>query len=111
MPNPQLDQFMDALEAKVVPVLLLATIGAGLLSLFLKWLEHSLVRKVRSIRDARQTNKKIAAVPAASWVNAPPHCPSCNASMVKRTARRGANAGSDFWGCSNYPNCRGTRAI
>lgn len=110
MPNPQLDQFIDALEGKAVPVLLLATIGAGLLSLFLKWLEHSLVRKVRSIRDARQTNKN-AAVPAASCVNAPPHCPSCNALMVKRTARRSANAGSDFWGCSKYPNCRGTRAI
>jgi len=37
-----------------------------------------------------------------------PLCPSCAIPMVKRTARRGANAGSDFWGCSNYPRCRET---
>ncbi|TVS08559.1 MAG: hypothetical protein EA417_22595 [Gammaproteobacteria bacterium] len=31
--------------------------------------------------------------------------------MVKRTASRGANAGKQFWGCSRYPACRGTREI
>ncbi|MBR1248953.1 thermonuclease family protein [Bradyrhizobium sp. AUGA SZCCT0169] len=30
--------------------------------------------------------------------------------MVLRTARRGRNSGSPFWGCSRYPACRGTRA-
>lgn len=38
-----------------------------------------------------------------------PVCPSCGASMVRRTAKRGANAGGQFWGCSNYPDCRGIR--
>lgn len=28
--------------------------------------------------------------------------------MVRRRARRGANAGKDFWGCSEFPRCRGT---
>ena len=27
--------------------------------------------------------------------------------MVRRTARRGANVGSEFWGCSEFPRCRG----
>nr|WP_301002462.1 restriction endonuclease [Capsulimonas corticalis] len=36
-------------------------------------------------------------------------CPACGAEMVRRTARRGANAGGEFWGCSQYPRCRGTR--
>jgi ssDNA-binding Zn-finger/Zn-ribbon topoisomerase 1 len=27
--------------------------------------------------------------------------------MVRRTAKRGANAGSEFWGCTGYPTCRG----
>ncbi len=31
--------------------------------------------------------------------------------MVRRTARQGQWAGSDFWGCSEYPRCRGTRNI
>lgn len=33
-------------------------------------------------------------------------CPKCGAAMVLRTAKRGANAGNQFWGCSNYPSCR-----
>lgn len=36
-------------------------------------------------------------------------CPSCGAGMKLRTARRGANAGQQFWGCVNYPQCQGTR--
>ena len=42
---------------------------------------------------------------------ATPSCPSCGRSMVKRTARRGRRRGSQFWGCSQYPRCRGTRPI
>jgi len=38
-------------------------------------------------------------------------CPMCSKGMVRRTARRGANAGSEFWGCSGYPACRGKRSI
>jgi ssDNA-binding Zn-finger/Zn-ribbon topoisomerase 1 len=29
--------------------------------------------------------------------------------MVKKTARRGRNAGKSFWGCPRYPRCRSTR--
>lgn len=39
------------------------------------------------------------------------NCPSCGVSMVKRTAKHGANAGNTFWGCSNYPTCRGVRQV
>ncbi len=38
-----------------------------------------------------------------------PACPSCGSSMIRRTAKRGANAGSRFWGCSKYPDCKGIR--
>jgi restriction system protein len=40
-----------------------------------------------------------------------PVCPICQSPMVKRTAKRGANLGNTFWGCSKYPVCKGTRAI
>ena len=33
-------------------------------------------------------------------------CPKCGAPMVKRAGKRG-----DFWGCSKYPACKGTRNI
>jgi len=40
--------------------------------------------------------------------NQEPDCPVCSAAMVKRLAKRGANAGNAFWGCSKYPGCKGT---
>ena len=33
-------------------------------------------------------------------------CPKCGAEMVIRTAKRGDNAGNQFWGCSKFPQCR-----
>ncbi len=57
----------------------------------------------------------------ALWPNGPalergsaakaPSCPTCYAVMVKRTAKRGRGAGNPFWGCSKFPDCRGTRLI
>ena len=38
-------------------------------------------------------------------------CPLCSSGMVKRTARNGSNAGSEFWGCSTFPKCRGVRPL
>lgn len=38
-----------------------------------------------------------------------PTCPKCGSQMVKRTAKRGSNAGNTFWGCSQYPVCKGIR--
>ncbi len=38
-------------------------------------------------------------------------CPLCGQPMVVRTAHRGARAGSQFWGCSAYPDCTGTRPL
>lgn len=40
---------------------------------------------------------------------ATPACPLCGKPMVQRTARRGSNAGNQFWGCSAYPACKGIR--
>lgn len=37
-----------------------------------------------------------------------PDCPRCGAAMVLRTAKRGANAGRTFYGCSKYPACKQT---
>ena len=33
-------------------------------------------------------------------------CPKCGGTLVLRTAKRGANSGNQFYGCSNYPKCR-----
>ena len=36
-----------------------------------------------------------------------PGCPQCKKAMVKRTAKKGNNIGTEFWGCSDFPKCRG----
>ncbi|MGD0280616.1 MAG: topoisomerase DNA-binding C4 zinc finger domain-containing protein, partial [Smithella sp.] len=34
-------------------------------------------------------------------------CPQCGSPMSLREAKRGQNAGKQFWGCSKFPQCRG----
>ena len=41
--------------------------------------------------------------------NSSTSCPKCGEPLVTRTAKRGANAGNEFLGCSSYPKCRYTR--
>ena len=45
----------------------------------------------------------------AAVVDAPagPWCPKCGAQMVDRIAKQGRFAGRRFWGCGQYPKCRG----
>jgi restriction system protein len=50
-----------------------------------------------------------AIIPAET--DAPPFCPFCGKAMLIRTSRRGKNAGNKFWGCPDYPGCRGTRNV
>jgi restriction system protein len=38
----------------------------------------------------------------------PPRCPQCGSLMALRTAKTGKRAGSQFWGCTAYPDCKGT---
>ena len=39
-----------------------------------------------------------------------PACPKCGKEMVRRTAKKGSNAGNQFWGCSRFPSCTGVRS-
>ena len=36
-----------------------------------------------------------------------PTCPTCHRPMVRRMAKKGEHSGKAFWGCPNYPACRG----
>lgn len=42
------------------------------------------------------------------WSEESPTCSACGKAMVLRTARKGPKAGSQFWGCSGYPECKVT---
>lgn len=69
-----------------------------------------LLKQARQSVSARSTNAPSSSE-ASPISDAVLPCPICTADMVKRTAKKGANAGSKFWGCSKYPACRGTRTI
>jgi restriction system protein len=64
---------------------------------------HALIRGVSM--PGKAASDTPAAEPASSLA-----CPVCQSTMVKRTAKRGANSGNGFWGCSQYPACKGTRS-
>ena len=38
-------------------------------------------------------------------------CPKCGSELVLRTAKKGANAGNQFYGCSAFPKCRYTQQL
>lgn len=44
----------------------------------------------------------------ASDQSDPPACPQCGKPMKLRTARTGTKSGRQFWGCSGYPDCKGS---
>ncbi len=55
----------------------------------------------------RSVQTEASAKPPAT--TAAPACPKCGSPMALRTAKRGAKSGNQFWGCSTYPVCNGTR--
>jgi four helix bundle suffix protein len=59
----------------------------------------------------RLRKRREAAPPPAASQPPPPSCPKCGALTVLRTAKSGKTPGSQFWGCTSYPNCKGTVPI
>lgn len=57
------------------------------------------------------TAERIAAKAEKSIASGAPECPACGKPMIKRIARKGINSGKEFWSCSGYPECNGTRRI
>jgi restriction system protein len=73
---------------------------------------YGLLRQAKAQIDRSPARPSVAAV---EQLRAAPvqalSCPLCSKPMARRTAKRGANAGGEFWGCAGYPACRGTRPI
>ncbi|MBK1835540.1 four helix bundle suffix domain-containing protein [Roseibacillus ishigakijimensis] len=62
-------------------------------------------------RIARRANKPDRPDPSDRQDLKNPSCPDCDKPMAVRTARAGANQGSQFWGCTGYPDCKKTLPI
>jgi restriction system protein len=78
---------------------------------------HDLIRQAKSAVDlgerspSRGAGKPVTVASSQPPAAQAPACPVCSQAMVRRTAKRGAKAGAEFWGCTGYPACRGTRPI
>jgi restriction system protein len=55
----------------------------------------------------RSRKKKIDPADSTDPTDRIPPCPQCGRPMVLRTAKSGRNSGKQFWGCSDYPDCKG----
>lgn len=70
---------------------------------------------LRLVADVQARPMTIESPPASAVPPRPaavtPQCPTCGSAMKLRTAKQGSQAGSQFWGCSKYPACRGTRPL
>lgn len=70
---------------------------------------QALLQLIRGVQ--RSGNVATSMIPENSGVVEAQRCPKCGSAMVLREARRGQNQGSKFWGCQNFPRCRGTRDL
>jgi four helix bundle suffix protein len=67
--------------------------------------EHLATERLRHRRRTDQTD------PSKTTPAKPPACPQCGGLMAQRTAKSGPKAGTSFWGCAHYPDCKGTVEI
>lgn len=83
-------------------------------------LERSFVKEggyselLATARIAERQKQMLAASGQSEKSEKPPQapaCPLCGKPLALRMARKGPNAGSQFWGCSQYPDCKGTRPL
>lgn len=62
-----------------------------------------------SLKTHVQHVRHVTEIVEAKRQQATNSCPKCGKPMVLRTAKSGAMAGNQFWGCSGYPYCKATR--
>ncbi|MBN1669566.1 MAG: topoisomerase DNA-binding C4 zinc finger domain-containing protein [Kiritimatiellae bacterium] len=96
--DPWLDDRDDITAANALIVLIQRT--TGLLGRQLNRLEKDFIAK-GGIKEKMFQARVEARTPIDT-----PQCPQCEKPMRKRVSSRG-----EFWGCSGYPECKGTRQI
>jgi len=65
------------------------------------------VRQNASAPDVPRERIEPVLTPSTTARSVPIACPRCSSPMARRTNRQ---TGTTFWGCTDYPRCRGTRA-
>ncbi|MCX5733901.1 MAG: four helix bundle suffix domain-containing protein [candidate division NC10 bacterium] len=93
---------------------LLDRLIAGLESQFIQaggYSERLAAARLEERRRQNQTDQTDPTDRSDQSEKTAPTCPNCGRPMALRTARKGAQAGSQFWGCTGYPECKGTQRV
>jgi ssDNA-binding Zn-finger/Zn-ribbon topoisomerase 1 len=64
---------------------------------------------IQSLKDNRSLDHQSHMKSLRERHSSTSKCARCGADLVERTAKTGANAGSTFLGCSEFPKCRYTK--
>ncbi len=77
-----------------------------------RMLESQLTNMLQRFREQggfteNMTSERIEAKRRQAAESGAPACPKCGKPMVRRMQKKGAAQGREFWGCSDYPNCKG----
>ncbi len=72
---------------------------------------ENLCVKLQALTDVDKEQKELHVQKIKDRFNSTEICPVCGGKLVLRTAKTGANAGKQFYGCSNFPKCRYVKKI
>ena len=72
---------------------------------------EALYQSLLPLTNQNQSVKEKHIADIQTRLDQPDRCPRCGGELVLRTAKKGANAGEQFYGCSHYPECRYTKNI
>ena len=101
-------QWLDSPDDRVVTNALLILIGRVVAMLCRQLEAQGEIFKVEGgFREKLSVTRKAV----RDTLETAPVCPQCGAAMYRRKAKSGRNAGQEFWGCSAYPECKGTLAM
>ena len=67
-------------------------------------------RLMPSFKTGREHIRHVKAIVAVKGTGVP-SCPKCGQEMVLRETKKGENVGKKFWGCTNFPQCRGLKNV
>lgn len=97
-------RWLDADDAVVVANAMLIILGRAL-----KMLKGQIEAQGKAFEETGGFNERLMAkrIQAREKEQTPtPDCPRCGKSMRRRKSAKG-----DFWGCSTFPECKGTRPV
>lgn len=81
-----------------------------------KMLETQLKKILEQFRDKggfteNMTTERLESRRRQAAESDAPICPKCGKPMIKRMQKKGEKQGRVFWGCSDFPECNGTRPV